>query len=83
MLAEVDMSVELKFPDPMEEARKRAAEFQRKTDDERWREIFAMMAFGWAMVKSSPDRDAIERRMTEQEIHWQQIQKDLFSRHGA
>jgi hypothetical protein len=71
-----------KFPDPQEEARLRAAEFQRLSPEDRWREIAALMAFGWRMVRSSPRRAAIEQRMDEQEREWQRIQKELFARHG-
>ena len=72
------MDLPIKFPDHHEEARKRAAEFQRLSPDERWREMGAMMALGWAMVKASPHRAAIERRMEEQEQEWQRIQKELL-----
>ena len=75
------MELPWKFPDPMDEARKRAAEFQRLSPDDRWREIAAMFAFGWATVKASPRRAAIEARMDEQEREWQHIQKELFARH--
>ena len=76
------MDLPWKFPDPMDEARKRAAEFQRLSPDDRWREIAALMAFGLAMVRSSPHREAIERRMEEQEQEWRRVQKELFARHG-
>jgi hypothetical protein len=76
------MELPWKFPDPMDEARKRAAEFQRLSPDDRWREIAALMAFGLAMVRSSPHREAIERRMEEQEQEWRRVQKELFARHG-
>jgi len=77
------MDLPWKFPDPMEEARKRAAEFQRLSPDDRWREIAALFAFGWATVKASPRRAAIEARMEEQEREWQRIQKELFAKHGS
>ena len=77
------MDIPLKFPDPMEEARKRAAEFQRLSPDERWREIAALMAFGLAMDRSSPQREAIERRVDEQEQEWRRVQKELFARYGG
>jgi hypothetical protein len=77
------MDLPLKFPDRMEEARKRAEEFQRLSPDDRWREIAALMAFGLAMVRSSPQREAIERRMDEQEQEWRRVQKELFARHGG
>jgi hypothetical protein len=73
----------LEFPDPMEEAARRAREFQRLSPEERWREMAALMAFGWAMVRSSPQRDVIEKRMQEQELQWRKIQKELFARHGG
>ena len=76
------MDLPWRFPDPQEEARKRAAEFQRLTPEEKWREMAAMMAFGWAMVRASPRRAAIEQRMEEQEREWQRIQRELFARHG-
>jgi hypothetical protein len=81
MIGEV-FAVELRFPDPAEVARQRAAEFQRLDAEARWREIAALMAFGWATVRSSPDREAIEKRMEEQEKQWQQFQRELFASHG-
>jgi hypothetical protein len=77
------MELPLKFPDPMEEARKRAEEFQRLSPDDRWREIAAMFAFGWATVQASPRRAAIEARMEEREREWQRIQKELFARRAV
>lgn len=77
-----DLLAPLTFPDPMQEARRRAEEFQRLSPEQRWREIAALMAFGWAMVKSSPHCHAIEERMRDQETRWQQIQQELFTRHG-
>ena len=77
------MHLPLTFPDPMDEARKRAAEFQRLSPSDRWREMAAMFALGWTMVKRSPRRAAIEQRLEEQEREWQRIQKELFARHGS
>jgi hypothetical protein len=76
------MDLPWRFPDPQEEARERAAEFQRLSPEERWREIAALMAFGWRMVRSSPRRAAIEEQMADQEREWQRIQKELFACHG-
>lgn len=59
------MELPIQFPDPMAEARKRCQEFQRLSPDDRWREMAAMLALGWRMVKSSPRRAAIERRLDE------------------
>jgi hypothetical protein len=72
----------LKFPDPRELARERGEAFQRLSSDDRWREIFALMAFGINTVRSSPNRQAIERQMAEQEQQWRDIQTELFARHG-
>jgi hypothetical protein len=76
------MNLPLQFPDAKEEARRRAAEFQRLSAEERWREMAALWAFGWAVVRSSPRRAAIEDRMQDQENEWRRIQEELFSRHG-
>ena len=77
------MTTELRFPGPRELARRRAEEFQRLSPEARWRELASLMAFGWAMVKSSPNREAIERRMAEDERRWREIQQELFKRHGG
>jgi phosphosulfolactate synthase (CoM biosynthesis protein A) len=77
------MDLPLKFPDPQEEARKRAEEFQRLSSTDRWREMAAMMAFGWEMVRTSPRRAEIERRMRDQEDEWRRIQQEIFVRYGG
>jgi phosphosulfolactate synthase (CoM biosynthesis protein A) len=77
------MDLPLKFPDPQEEARKRAEEFQRLSSTDRWREMAAMMAFGWEMVRTSPRRADIERRMRDQEDEWRRIQEEIFARYGG
>jgi hypothetical protein len=76
------MTMPLEFPDPQAEARRRAAEFQSRSPAERWRELGALMAFGWAMVRSSPRRQVIEANMLRDELKWRQIQEELFRRHG-
>ena len=77
------MDIPLKFPDPMEEARKRAAEFQRLSPDERWRAIADVIESGLELIRSSPHRKAIERVTAEREEEWKKIQKELFRRHGG
>jgi hypothetical protein len=77
------MDLPIQFPDRHEEARRRALEFQRLSSDEKWQRIAALMAFGLAMVKSSPHRAAIEKRMEEEEQEWRRVQKELFARYGA
>lgn len=76
------MNLPVQFPDPQDVARERSQEFQRLTSSERWAEMAAMMAFGLNMVRESPRRADIERRMKEQEQEWQRIQKELFARYG-
>jgi hypothetical protein len=76
------MKLPIAFPDSREVAYRRAQEFQRLSPDERWREIAAVLELGWAMVRSSPQRAAIEQRWAEQEAEWRRIQAELFARHG-
>jgi len=72
----------LLFPDSRAEARIRAAEFQQLSPDARFREIFAMMAFGLNMARSSPRRAAIERRWLDEEQSWRRFQQEVFAKHG-
>jgi hypothetical protein len=76
------MDTVLRFPDPAEEARMRSEEFQCLPTDERFRQLAALMAFGWRMVRSCPNPQAAEQRLDEQEERWRQIQRELFARHG-
>jgi hypothetical protein len=73
----------LKFPMPAEEAYSRAQEFRRLSPEERWKHIAALMELGLNMVRISPRRAEIERRMEAQEVEWQQLQRKLFSQHGT
>jgi len=77
------MDLPLRFPDRMEEARKRAAEFQRLSPDERWRAIADVIESGLELIRSSPHREAIKRVTAEREREWKNIQKELFRRHGG
>jgi len=76
------MNGAIQFPDSTNEACQRAKEFRRLSPDGRWKEITALMAWGLAMVRSSPRRAAIEQRWEAQEAEWQRIQRDLFARHA-
>ena len=73
----------LAFPDPHKEMERRCAEFQRLSVDERIRQIVALMALGWSLVRASPRRAEIEKKMQEDEAEWRRIQRELFARHGA
>ena len=76
------MDLPYRFPDPREEAASRGREFQQLTSTQRWTELAALMALGFKMVASSPNRDAIEKRMEEQEAEAQRIQRELLRRYG-
>lgn len=76
------MPLPYQFPDPLEVARLRAEEFQRLSVEQRWREIAALSALGLKMLRGSPEREAMEKRMLESELNWQEIQRGLFARHG-
>jgi hypothetical protein len=76
------MNLPYSFPDPREEAYRRAQEFRELSSTERWGEVAALMSLGWAMIASSPRRTAIEQRMAEQEAEAQSIQRELFRHHG-
>ena len=45
--------------------------------------VAAMMAFGWALVASSPNRRSMELRMADQEAEAQRLHRELFQRHGG
>ena len=77
------MELPYRFPDPREEARRRAEEFRQLTPTQRWTELAALMAFGWETIASSPNRQKIEQLMSEQEAEGQRIQKELFRRHAV
>jgi hypothetical protein len=71
----------LKFPNPAKEAYARAQEFRRLSPEERWKQIAELMEIGMNMVRNSPRRVEIERRMEAQEAEWQRIQQKLFSQY--
>ncbi len=72
----------LQFPDARAEARSRAEEFQRLSPDARFQEIFAMMAFGLNMARSSPRRAAIEQRWLDEEQASRRLQIEVFAKYG-
>ena len=74
----------LKFPNRAKEARASArAEFRRLSPEERLKQIMELMEIGMNMVRRSPRRAEIERRMEAQELEWQLLQRKVFSDHGA
>lgn len=76
------MELPYRFPDPLEEAARRADEFQRLPQETRWREIASLMELGLAMMRTSGRRNWIELRLAEQEDQWQRSQQELFARHA-
>lgn len=76
------MNLPYRFPDPREEAYLRSMEFRQLSPTERWTEVAAMMALGWAMVASSRERPRIEQRMVEQEEEAQRMHRELIHRYG-
>jgi hypothetical protein len=72
----------LAFPDARAEARARAQEFQRLSPEARFQEIFALMALGLNMARSSPRREAIEQRWLDEEQAFRQVQREVFAKHG-
>jgi len=72
-----------RFPDPVEEAYAQAREFRRLSPEDRWRQIAELMEIGMTMVRQSPRRAAIERRLEAQEAEWQEFQRKVFSQYVA
>jgi len=77
------MTWPLQFPDPQEEARRRAADFQSRSSDDRWQEMAALMAFGYSLLRSSPDREKIEQQMKEDENQSRRAIEKLIAEHAS
>jgi hypothetical protein len=73
----------LRFPDPLEEAARRADEFQRLSRDERVRQLMDTVETGLELLRHSPHREASDRLFQQREAEWQEIQRKLFIRHGV
>jgi hypothetical protein len=50
-----------------------AQEFRRLSPEERWKQITELMEIGMNMVRTSPRRAEIERRMEAQEAEWRNL----------
>ena len=72
----------LSFPDPREEMRTRGAAFQQLSPDARFREIFAMMAYGLNMTRRSPRRAQIEKQWLDEENAMREFYREVFAKHG-
>ncbi len=71
------------FPDHLEEAGRRAREFQQLPSEERLRQLRDVIETGLVLLRLSPACEASERLFQEREADWQRIQKELFKRHGV
>lgn len=71
------------FPDPLEEAGRRAEEFQQLPPDERLRQLIDVIATGMVLLRYAPDRIVSDRLFLQREADWQSFQRDLFARHGT
>lgn len=70
------------FPDPREEAYRRAQEFQGLSVAERVAAILDTIETGMYFLSVSPRRAVIDRIFHEREAAWQGLQKELIRRHG-
>ena len=76
------MNLPYHFPDPREEAHRRAREFQRLSVVERLAAILDTIETGMFFLAVSPRREAIDRIFLEREAAGQDIQRELIRRHG-
>ncbi|MBI1916563.1 MAG: hypothetical protein HYS12_17780 [Planctomycetes bacterium] len=76
------MNLPYHFPDPREEAYRRAREFQRLSVAERLAAMLDTIETGMFLLRVSPRREAIDRIFLEREAAWQSLQKELIRRHG-
>jgi hypothetical protein len=76
------MNLPYHFPDPREEAYRRAQDFQRLSVAERLADMLDTIETGMFLLRSSPRREVIDRLYLEREAAWQGLQKELIRRHG-
>lgn len=82
-LEDLALTLPYHFPDPQEEARRRAREFQQLPAAERLAAILDTIQTGMLLLSVSPQREAIDRLFLEREAAAQRIQRELIQRHGA
>jgi hypothetical protein len=73
----------LVFPDHRALIAADAQRFQALPAAERWREIFALRHWAARLARSIARGDAIRRLEDLEESRWQDIQRELFTRHGG
>lgn len=76
------MNLPYHFPDPREDACRRAREFQRLSVAERLAAMLDTIETGMFLLMVSPRREAIDRIFLEREAAGQELQKELIRRHG-
>jgi len=77
------VEVPIRFPDEREKIFREAEAFRRLSPDERMAAIMDVIALGLAMIRDSPNREAIEQLQREHEEAWRKAQKELFARLGV
>ena len=76
------MTLPWQFPDPLDQARRRADEFQRLSANDRVRQLLDTIETGMVLIHESPNRRAVHQMFLDRESEWQRIQAELFQKHG-
>ncbi len=76
------MKLPYEFPDPREEAYRRAQEYQQLTVKERIADLIDTIRTGMYLLSKSPRRETLDQLYFERETAWQRLQKELIRRHG-
>lgn len=76
------MKLPYRFPDPQEESRRRAQEFQQLPVAERLAAMLDTIQTGLFLLSVSPQRAAIDRLFLEREAAAQRIQRELIQSYG-
>jgi len=69
---------EIPFPDARAVVASDATRYQALPPRERWRRLFALRAWGMRQSVSRP----VAPRESAAEVRWQEIQRELFTRHA-
>ena len=69
----------LRFPDPREEAYRRAQEFRRLPPEKRLQDLLDVIETGMFLVRQSPKRQIMDQLFLKREAEWQRIQQELFA----
>jgi len=71
------------FEDEVAQLQREGAEFQRLSDDEKWRQIAELARIGEQLLAASPHRAAIERQVAQEEAAWQEAMRRVMRRYGV